>query len=420
MTGPTSSRRAVLGQILLVPAAGLLTGCTDATSTSAPATSAASSASNRTVRDEQRVVDRLSAAVRAGDVSAYRRLIGGGDAAFAATADQLWRNLVTLAPNTFAMTVSARREPLTPSRQGLLGADALTTQTTLTWNVVATPRPAQTTVWLTFTGAGDDVRWASIDDRPTEAVSTVAVPVWWTEPVEVDRAEEYVLIRATGVVRPGSSSWGEIVATAVDQARRRVPATTPGPSIVQIPGTAAGFASASGQSAASTLAALTVSAGPDPATAPAQVVLNPDAAGQSADRVGFTLTHELVHVLLDAPARPAPLWVEEGTADAVAFATYPALAAAELGRLARDLDGEPPVLPGDAAFDPADADLDTVYAQAWSACRFVTETRDWATLLTVGTQLADDPQRAWWETAGFDSLPDFEHAWAAWLTRAAG
>lgn len=423
VTGPTSSRRAVLGQILLVPAAGLLAGCTGCTGTSStpqPGTSAATAESDRTVRDEQRVADQLSEAVRTGDVAAYRRLIGGGDAAFAATADQLWRNLTGLAPETFALTVSARREPLTATRRGLLGADALATETTLTWSVGATPRPARTIVWLTFTGSGGEVRWAGRGDRPDQSGSVLPVPVWWTEPVEVDRGTDGVLIRASAVPAPRSSSWASVVQTALTHARRRVPATTPGPWIVQLPATASEFESATGQRAAGSLAALTVSAGPDPTTAPAQVVLNPDTAAQPVDRIGFTLTHELVHVLLDAPARPGPLWVEEGTADAVAFDAYPALAAAELTRLARGLGGQAPALPGNGAFDPADNDLDTVYAQAWSACRFVVERRDWATLLTIGTQLADDPQRAWWTTAGFGSLREFQRAWATWLRRTAG
>lgn len=419
VTGPTSSRRAVLGRILLVPAVGLLTGCTGASPTPATDASAATSAADRTVRDEQRLVDRLCEAVRTGDVAPYRRLIGGGDAAFAATADQLWRNLVELAPPTFTMTVSARREPLTPTRRGLLEADALSTETTLIWNVTTSPRPAQSTVWLTFTGAGDDVRWAGTEDRPDTAVSTVPIPVWWTDAIEVDRAAQFVLIRATSAPSPRFSSWSAIVRTAVNQARQRVPATTAGPWVVQLPANAAGFVSATGQPAASALAALTVAAGPDPTTAPAQVVLSSDVADQSADRVGFTLTHEMVHVLLDAPARPAPLWVEEGTADAVAFDAYPSLAEAELSRLARSLAGKALVLPEDSSFDPADADLDIVYARAWSACRFLVERRDWETLLSVGTLLADDPKGAWWTTAGFGSLREFERAWATWLPEAA-
>lgn len=431
----STSRRRWLGLIVAVPMAGLsvgtFAGCSAPQDPAPDPSGSPDPGSGRTVQAEQQLADRAVAAARAGDQAAYRGVIGAGDPTFTITAERLWDNLAATDLDRLAITVSARREPLVPDRQNLLGVDAAATRATLGWRLAGQRRTVESEIWLTFTGAGDDLRWSGTTDHPTPTSSGARpVPVWWTEPVMVDHTDDVVVIRAASVASPAATSWAALATTAARQATRHLGARGRDRYVVEVPGTAAGFLAATGQPDAIGLAALTVPGGPDPKTAPALVVLNPKlldpatpvpspaptTADSPADRLGLTLTHELVHAVLDAPARPAPLWIEEGTADAVAFAAYPALAEFELSRLAADLGDRTAQLPDDADFTPRATGLDQTYALAWTASRFIVEQQGgWTVLLRIGDQLADDPGLAWWRTLGPTSLAEFERAWGSWL-----
>lgn len=420
-TGLRSSRRALLAASTAMLLSGGVSGCTVGAETPDPSDPVGTG--DRSVQDEQGLLDRIVAAVRTGDAAAYRAVLGPDDPSFVVTADLIWRNLVAVAPEEFTLTASDRREPVGSDRRRLFSADVAVTETTLGWRLPGQSRASRCTVWLTLAGQGDDLRWCGATDRPaqTPGSSAVPVPLWWTEPVLVDRADSVVVIRSATVSPPSGSAWPTLARSARDQATRHLPDHRTDLAVVEVPGSRAGFTIAAGQPEAAALAAITVSAGPDPQNAPATVVLNPSTATQTAARCGLILTHELVHAVLDAPARPAPLWIEEGIADAIAFDAYPMSAEAELSRLVTGLDGRSPRLPADADFTPRAADLDQTYALAWTACRFVVEEQGgWPALARVNDQLAEDPEHAWWRTLGQSSVRDFEHAWGGWLRRRAG
>ena len=418
------SRRSWLRGLVGVPVLAALPGLAGCTPPLAPARPTAPISSTpstrpapgaRSVADEQSLVDRWVSSVRAGDDAAHRNLIGGADRGFAATADTIWRNLRTLGPELLTVTVTARGEPVSAARRAVLGADAASTETRISWRLVGQTRPAQTAVWLTFTGTDDTVRWSGTTDLPPGWSQPLPIPIWWLERIEVDTTDSVVLIRAQPVTAPERTPWPALAAAVGSQATRRLGRLRTEPVVVQLPGSAQTFARATAQPAARALAGITVPAGPDPATAPAQVVVNPAVVAAGVDRLDLTLTHELVHAVLDAPARPAPMCTDEGTADAVALDAYPALAAAETARLLRELAGRVPTVPDDDAFTPTADDLDHAYALAWTACRFVADRRGWSGLRRLGDRLADDRTIAWWRQVGYDSVAAFERGWADWL-----
>ncbi|MFI7589486.1 peptidase MA family metallohydrolase [Spongisporangium articulatum] len=162
-------------------------------------------------------------------------------------------------------------------------------------------------------------------------------------------------------------------------------------------------------------AAITVGVAHQPAEA---VLINPEAFGQLR-AVGrrVVLTHELVHVATRAVeaggTATVPTWLDEGTADEIAYAATdldaetiagPVLDQARAGRY-------PTRLPTSAAFDATGAAPDLAYAQAWSAADTIEADKGVAGLLKVhrlvagGTSLDAALQQVLGTgTAGFVSM----------------
>jgi hypothetical protein len=114
--------------------------------------------------------------------------------------------------------------------------------------------------------------------------------------------------------------------------------------------------------------------GPLSSGQPAQsdrVFLNPEAfAKLSATGRSVVITHELTHVTVrGSTTRPVPLWLSEGYADGVAFATTELptrTVAADL--LAQVRAGKGPTrLPTAADFDPGNGSISVTYNAAWLA-----------------------------------------------------
>jgi hypothetical protein len=101
------------------------------------------------------------------------------------------------------------------------------------------------------------------------------------------------------------------------------------------------------------------------------------------------LVHEVVHVATGSTDSPAPTWVLEGYADLVALAAEPtaaATAAEPLLRRVREA-GPPAALPADERFRTGATDVAAAYAEAWLACRYVTEEHGEAAMQRLYTAL---------------------------------
>ncbi len=163
-----------------------------------------------------------------------------------------------------------------------------------------------------------------------------------------------------------------------------------------------------------------------------RVYLNPSAFDSLTDggrRV--VITHELTHVTVRATTtRPVPMWLSEGFADEVGYATVtlaPTTVAAPLLAQVRAGHG-PRHLPADSDFDPAHGVIGPVYNAAWLAVtrmtarygepRVVNFYRTVAGGLPTGDDAAGDPgqraERAFPATLGV-SEASFTADWIAYL-----
>ncbi len=139
---------------------------------------------------------------------------------------------------------------------------------------------------------------------------------------------------------------------------------------------------------------------------PIHVLLDPLRVGALGDaEVLALLTHEIVHVVTDAPRTALPLWVEEGYAEAVTWADDEAGGWRQAeGLLARVRAHGTDALrvPTDDEF--ADASTEP-YARAWTVCRWLQEAsgaddqqrwlRDWYATTTALTSEQVGQWRIW-------------------------
>lgn len=403
------SRRSLHALAVGVAAAPLVVGCQRAPTPPGTAPSSAGS-----VAAAQQVMDGIARAVMARDRNAFAALLDRVDDRFAHRAGLLWDNLVALPLDTLAFTVSASSTPSSSI-------------SSLTWSLTDEDRPARATVGLRFSGTGDDTRWSGIDDASARSSAT-AVPVWWLARVDVDEtttAGTHVTLEAAqGAAHPAGTTWVALARHAMTAAARHGPDAPPGRIVIQVPGDQSTFARTVGRPPGSIddLAALTIGLGPDPVTAPATVVINPSVLRRlDPSAYGFVLTHEAVHALWRSPAASAPMWLEEGYADAVAYLAYPSLAKAADRDLRADVgaNGAPRMFPPDEDFVPDADDLDATYTRAWSACAFIAERWGWPALTAVVAQVSKDQHARWWVRLGRDSAAAVEHDWAAWLSERA-
>ncbi len=121
---------------------------------------------------------------------------------------------------------------------------------------------------------------------------------------------------------------------------------------------------------------MTRAVGPDPATAPVHIVVNPVASGKLTPvGVSVLLAHEATHIATHSVDSPAPAWVVEGLADHVAYSAYPGAGRAAVATLVAQVrDGRVPrALPEDDRFRTSEDGLGLAYTEAWLACRYVAE-----------------------------------------------
>jgi hypothetical protein len=106
------------------------------------------------------------------------------------------------------------------------------------------------------------------------------------------------------------------------------------------------------------------------------VFVNPEVTdGLRRAGAQVVMSHELVHVAMDAVRRPVEPWLLEGFADYVALRDTRLPDRVTLGRAidAARRDGVPEALPTAADFDTRAEDLQARYEEAWLACRIIAE-----------------------------------------------
>ncbi len=198
---------------------------------------------------------------------------------------------------------------------------------------------------------------------------THSLPLWLLGRVDVARSPGVV------VDSLDPAATGRYLDYAV-QARSDVGRYLPPPAgdlVIEVPRSAAEFTAllASTSPEAKALAAVTeTSFGAEHGS----ILVNPGLMDRlSGLAAQIVVTHEAVHVALDAPGSGTPMWLQEGYADYVAFATHPAsvrvVAADLLTQVARS--GPPGHLPGPDAFAGSTQTEGVAYESAWLACRWI-------------------------------------------------
>lgn len=377
---------------LVLAASVALTGCTAESGLSSGRTTSppGSPLATPVPQAAQTVVDELVDDARTGDRAAFDRLVSTRDASFADRARLLFDNLSGLPLGGLQLRLQARPQPVSTSRQQLLGSGAWRQRATVTWRLAGETATAEQAVWLTFVSDQGHVLLAGTLDEPTG--TTDPQPIWWTGPVTASRQGSLTVLVGSG--QP-ADQWLARTREAVRDVRRQLTAgparTWTGAVVVEVPASRADFEAVVGAAPGSyaEVAAVTLAEGPA-STSALRIVVNPEVTRTLTEvGVATVLTHEMVHRATRSADSPAPTWVVEGLADYVAFTRYPAAARASRQLVVHQVrqHGAPRSLPADDRFGAQDAELDLTYAEAWSACRYVAATWSAADLQRLYTAL---------------------------------
>lgn len=422
-----------------VTAALLIDGCAGATGsapspssapTSAPSASSPPGTARLASAQAQAALDTWAVAALAHDEPAFTRRVSTQDPAFAARSATLWTTLDGLPVAALSLTLAARTTPLSEARQSLLGSRAWAQETLVTWRLAGEALPATHRVWFTFVPDGDAVDVAGTTDGDT----TAPQPLWWTEPVAAATVSGSVaLVAGEGAASAAQArTWARRAAAAARDVAVRIDPDRrwPGRLVIQVPRDQTDFERVLGVRAGSyaQIAAVAWPEGPDPTTAALRIIVNPhlvDRVGEGslgAEGLAILLTHEATHVATRSASSPAPTWLVEGYADAIAYDAHPttvdSAAAIALDDVTRH--GPPSALPSAADFAPGAARLDLTYARAWLACRYVAGSSSDVDL----NRLYEAADRGESLDAAFRSVlgvseTTFVRGWQGWLTTAA-
>ena len=358
-----------------------LTGCRSGASTphEPPTAEALASADAATrTRLTQTVLDEVIRAIGARDRTAFRSLVSNRDHAFGSRAEMIFDNLTVLPLTTLRLTARPRFGILPAGRQRELGRVGWVQEVALSWQLPADPVPAEHTVWLTMVTEGHETRLAATTDIPDSRVQPEPLPLWWLEPIRVERTPKAMALVSEAL--PGNR-WGKSANAVVTKIRPAIAGVARGWSgrlVVQVPGSPEAFEQVLGAPGGSVdhIAAVTRADGRNPATAPIRIVVNPVASGKLTEvGVSVLLAHEATHAATHSVDSPAPAWAIEGLADHVAYTAYPdARQAASAPLEAQVRTGRVPrALPEDERFRASQKHIDLAYAEAWLACDYVAE-----------------------------------------------
>lgn len=284
------------------------------------------------------------------------------------------------------------------------------------WRVAGLdPRPTAADVRFDFATDGDRVVIAGVGGRGG------TTPVWMSGAVDVRRHRNLTVLAASHAGR-----FAVLGRRAVRVVRRVLPRWD-GALVIEVPRTAAGVDAALDVERGTfrNVAGVTAEAdGSRGSSAPVHVFLNP-AQMRRLEPVGaqVVVSHEAVHVALDAPGSPVPLWLSEGFADYVALRDVdlpPSRTAAQVLQQVRTR-GVPRSLPDDDDFDEQSDRFGASYEAAWWACRLLAQDEGERTLVTLYQRArgGGDFPRVFRATTGRD-LRTFTQDWRASLRDLAG
>jgi hypothetical protein len=368
----------VIALISSLALAGCRSGATTSPESPDPDISVAAQAAART-SGTQAVLDQLINAARAGDRARFSSMVSPRDSDFGPRAQMIFENLRDLPLSTLQLTVRPRFADLPGNRQRELGEVSWVQEAVLRWELPGDAAPAEHTVWLTMVAEGQDTRLAGTTDIPGSRDQPAPLPLWWLEPVRVERTPKATALVSKALDAP--SRWARSADAAGSRIRPFVAGVVRGWSgglVLEVPGSLATFQQVLGATSGSVdhIAAATRAVGPDPATAPVHIVVNPVASGKLTPvGVSILLAHEATHAATHSVDSPAPGWAVEGLADHVAYSMYPdARRAAAAPLLAQVQAGRVPLaLPADNQLRASEDGVGLAYTEAWLACRYVTE-----------------------------------------------
>ena len=358
-----------------------LTGCrTDATTPPEPPTAEALASADAATRTRltQTLLDELIRAIGARDRTAFSSLVSNRDPAFSSRAEMIFDNLTVLPLTTLQLTARPRFGILPAGRQRALGPVSWVQEAALSWRLPADSAPAEHTVWLTMVTEGHETRLAGTTDIPDSRVQPAPLPLWWLEPVRVERTPKATALVSEAV--PGNR-WGRSANAVVTKISPKISGVArgwPGRLVVQVPGSPDAFEQVLGAPDGSVdhLAAVTRADGRNPATAPIRIVVNPVASSKlTQDGVSVLLAHEATHAATHSVDSPAPAWAIEGFADHVAYTAYPDARQAAAAALESQVHAGrlPRALPADDRFRASQKHIDLAYTEARLACDYVVE-----------------------------------------------
>jgi hypothetical protein len=367
--------------VALIPSlalAGCRSGATTSPESPTPEISVTAQAPAPTIQT-QTVLDQLINAARAGDRAAFASMVSTRDAAFQPRAQMIFENLRVLPLSTIELTARPRFASLPGSRHRELGDASWMQEAVLRWQLPSEAAPAEHTVWLTMVVEGGSTRLAGTTDIPGSGEQLAPLPLWWLEAVRVERTPNATALVSKAINEP--NRWArsaDAVATRIRPFVAGVVRGWSGSLVLEVPGRSESFEQVVGARGQTVdhIAAVTRAVGPDPATAPVHIVVNPVASGRLTPvGVSVLLAHEATHIATHSVDSPAPAWVVEGLADHVAYSAYPSAGRAAVATLVAQVrDGRVPrALPEDDRFRTSEDGLGLAYTEAWLACRYVAE-----------------------------------------------
>lgn len=244
-----------------------------------------------------------------------------------------------------------------------------------------------------------------------------ATPVWFTDPVQVRRTPQTLVLATRRVTR-----YAELARRAVPIVQRVLPAW-PGRLVVEVPSSATALDAALGveRGRFATVAGVTATIdGSGSSSAPVHVFLNPARIRElQTSGAQVVVSHEAAHVALEATSTRLPVWLSEGFADYIALRDVPLPLSTTAGQIIRQVrrEGPPRALPGDQDFDEQSEYFGATYEAAWFACRLLVQRAGERTLLRFYRKAdgADDVGRLFRRTYGL-TLERFTERWRTALS----
>lgn len=328
----------------------------------------------------ERTLARFTQGASVQDSAVTASTVATTDPAFADDVERLSRNIYQL--DELGWRVTERRSGLNEARQRVLGQQAWTAQTVVTWKMAGDRYPSQHKIWVTFTPEDEanpsgNQQIAGIADGP---VGESAKPLWWVEAITVKVRGKVTVMAGS---RADANEWLADATSALNNVDRASLGSAAKswdsrlslvvPSNDRLVEAVLGV----GRGTYGDIAASTVpdSIARDSKEVPLRIVMSPK-TNSNRDLDLVVLTHELVHVATDSAHSAAPVWFVEGIAEEVAYSSYPWAAEAQQAalrdNLKKKLGSAPAKLPSDADYEPGAPDLAESYLRGWLAVHELT------------------------------------------------